>query len=132
MHPLLELGVAELDERGAAVQCSKVNDKDINRRRHSRWDHRGAQQILGYEGLTDPYGSHERGLRCGARHADALPEAWVHRAWIGGIVRRKHVMAPPENWDYAIPRRNTGVGGKTGTGQEVSAVQRRGGAGAGG
>ena len=103
-HPLLELGVAEPERRGAAVTLLKVNDKDISDAAiHARIIAR-SKQILGYEGLTHPDGSHERGLDV-ARYVNAFPGTpGDYRAWIGGIRAPEDVTALLDNLHYAYLR----------------------------
>jgi len=104
VHPLLELGVAEPERRGAAVTLLKVNDKDITDPAiHARIIAR-SKQILGYEGLTHPDGSHERGLDV-ARYVNAFPGTpGDYRAWIGGIRAPEDVTALLDNLHYAYLR----------------------------
>ena len=103
-HPMLELGVAEPERRGAAVTLLKIRDGDItDAALHGRIIAR-SKQILGYEGLTHPDGSHERGLDV-ARYVNAFPGTpGDYRAWIGGIRAPEDVTALLENLQYAYLR----------------------------
>ncbi len=103
-NPMIELGVAEPERRGAAVTLLKVNDPgitdpDIHARIIAR-----SKQILGYEGITHPNGEHEAGLDV-ARYVNAFPGTpGDYRAWIGGIRPQTDVVALLENLKYAYHR----------------------------
>lgn len=103
-HPLLELGVADPEKRGAAVTLLRVKDGDITDAAiHARIIAR-SKQILGYEGLTHPDGSHEAGLDV-ARYVNAFPGTpGDYRAWIGGIRAPEDVTALLDNLQYAYLR----------------------------
>ncbi|MGB8314901.1 MAG: NAD(P)-dependent oxidoreductase [Aestuariivirga sp.] len=103
-HPLLELGVAEAERRGAAVTLLKIKDADITDAAiHARIIAR-SKQVLAYEGVTHPDGSHEAGLDV-ARYVNAFPGTpGDYRAWIGGIRAPEDVTALLENLQYAYLR----------------------------
>ena len=103
-HPLLELGVGEAERRGAAVTLLKIRDADItDAALHARIIAR-SKQILAYEGVTHPDGSHEAGLDV-ARYVNAFPGTpGDYRAWIGGIRAPEDVSALLENLQYAYLR----------------------------
>ncbi len=103
-HPMLELGVTDPERRGAAVTLLKIRDADITDAvLHARIIAR-SKQILGYEGLTHPDGTHERGLDV-ARYVNAFPGTpGDYRAWIGGIRAPEDVTALLENLQYAYLR----------------------------
>ncbi len=103
-HPILELGVADAERRGAAVTLLKVNDPDVtDPGLHGRIIAR-SKQILGYEGLTHPNGDYEPGLDV-ARYVNAFPGTpGDYRAWIGGIRPDSDVTALLDNLRYAYHR----------------------------
>ena len=103
-HPLLELGVSDPERRGVAVTLLRVKDSDITDPAiHARIIAR-SKQILGYEGLTHPDGTHERGLDV-ARYVNAFPGTpGDYRAWIGGIRAPEDVTALLDNLHYAYLR----------------------------
>ena len=103
-HPLLELGVAEPERRGTAVTLLRVKDPDItNPAVHARIIAR-SKQILGYEGVTHPDGTHEAGLDV-VRYVNAFPGTpGDYRAWIGGIRAPEDVIALLDNLHYAYLR----------------------------
>ncbi len=103
-HPLLELGVAEPDRRGAAVTLLRVNDPDITDRAvHDRIIAR-SKQLLAYEGLTHPNGDREPGLDV-ARYVNAFPGTpGDYRAWMGGIRPVDDITALLDNLEYAYLR----------------------------
>ena len=100
----MKRGFLFAERRGAAVTLLKVNDKDITDAAiHARIIAR-SKQILGYEGLTHPDGSHERGLDV-ARYVNAFPGTpGDYRAWIGGIRETVDITALLENLQYAYLR----------------------------
>lgn len=104
VHPLLELGVTEVERRGAAVTLLKVNDPDItDPTMHERIIAR-SKQLMSYEGLTHPNGEHEPGLDV-ARYVNAFPgTAGDYRAWIGGIRPASDITAVLDNIQYAYDR----------------------------
>lgn len=101
---LLELSVTDAERRGAAVTLIKVRDPDIvDPALHARIIAR-SKQLVGYEGLTHPDGSHETGLDV-ARYVNAFPGTpGDFRAWIGGIRPTESVIALLENLQYAYRR----------------------------
>ena len=103
-HPLLELGVADPERRGIAVTLLRVRDADVTDPAiHARIIAR-SKQILGYEGLTHPDGTHEQGLDV-ARYVNAFPGTpGDYRAWIGGIRAPEDVTALLDNLHYAYLR----------------------------
>jgi lactate dehydrogenase-like 2-hydroxyacid dehydrogenase/phosphoserine aminotransferase len=103
-HPMLELGVSDPERRGVAVTLLRVNDAEITDPAiHARIIAR-SKQILGYEGLTHPDGTHERGLDV-ARYVNAFPGTpGDYRAWIGGIRAPEDVTALLDNLHYAYLR----------------------------
>ncbi|MCZ4281985.1 NAD(P)-dependent oxidoreductase [Kiloniella laminariae] len=103
-NPTLELGVADPDNRGAAVTLLKVTEGNTaDPELHARIIAR-SKQILGYEGLTHPNGEHEKGLDV-ARYVNAFPGTpGDYRAWIGGIRPAADVVALLENLEYAYHR----------------------------
>ena len=103
-HPLLELGVADPEKRGAAVTLLRINDVDVKDASiHARIIAR-SKQILGYEGTTHPDGTHEEGLDV-ARYVNAFPGTpGDYRAWIGGIRAPEDVIALLDNLHYAYLR----------------------------
>ncbi|MBA3447917.1 MAG: phosphoglycerate dehydrogenase, partial [Pseudaminobacter sp.] len=103
-NPILQLGVAEPDKRGAAVTLLRVSDAGISDPAlHARIIAR-SKQLLGYEGITHPNGEHERGLDV-ARYVNAFPGTpGDYRAWIGGIRAPEDVTALLDNLKYAYLR----------------------------
>lgn len=103
-HPLLELGVADVDRRGAAVTLLRVNDPDITDADvHNRIIGR-SKQVLAYEGVTHPNGEYEPGLDV-ARYVNAFPGTpGDYRAWIGGIRPVDDITALLDNIEYAYHR----------------------------
>jgi lactate dehydrogenase-like 2-hydroxyacid dehydrogenase/phosphoserine aminotransferase len=103
-HPLFELGVVDPEKRGAAVTLLRINDTDIKDPAiHARIIAR-SKQILGYEGMTHPDGTHEEGLDV-ARFVNAFPGTpGDYRAWIGGIRAPQDVIALLDNLYYAYLR----------------------------
>ncbi len=103
-HPMLELGVADPERRGIAVTLLRVKDPEItDPALHARIIAR-SKQILGYEGLTHPDGTHEPGLDV-ARYVNAFPGTpGDYRAWIGGIRAPEDVTALLDNLHYAYLR----------------------------
>ncbi|WFU12252.1 NAD(P)-dependent oxidoreductase (plasmid) [Rhizobium sp. CB3090] len=103
-NPLFSLVVSEEERRGAAVTLLKVNDGAISSSDlHARIIAR-SKQILGYEGITHPNGTHETGLDA-ARYVNAFPGTpGDYRAWIGGIREPSDITALLENLKYAYLR----------------------------
>ncbi len=103
-HPFFELGVADPEKRGAAVTLLRISDGDITDPAiHMRIIAR-SKQILGYEGMTHPDGTHEAGLDV-ARYVNAFPGTpGDYRAWIGGIRGPEDVIALLDNLHYAYLR----------------------------
>ena len=101
---LLELGVSEVERRGAAVTLLKVNDADItDADLHNKLIAR-SKQLLGYEGLTHPNGEFEPGLDV-ARYVNAFPGTpGDYRAWIGGMRQVEDITALLDNLKYAYLR----------------------------
>lgn len=101
---LLELGVTNPENRGAAVTLIKVKDKRItDAALHARIIAR-SKQLLSYEGVTHPNGRHEEGLDT-ARYINAFPGTpGDYRAWIGGIRPVEDVTALLDNLKYAYHR----------------------------
>ena len=101
---LLEMGVADVERRGAAVTLLKVNDPDItDADMHNRIIAR-SKQVLAYEGVTHPNGEHEPGLDV-ARYVNAFPGTpGDYRAWIGGIRPVDDITAVLDNVQYAYHR----------------------------
>ena len=101
---LLELGVSNPDNRGAAVTLIKVKDKRVTDPAiHARIIAR-SKQLLSYEGVTHPNGVHEQGLDT-ARYINAFPGTpGDYRAWIGGIRPVEDVTALLDNLTYAYHR----------------------------
>jgi phosphoserine aminotransferase len=97
-------GVPDPERRGAAVTLLKINDPDItNTDLHARIIAR-SKQLLGYEGLTHPDGTHEPGLDT-ARYVNAFPGTpGDYRAWIGGIRTSADITALLDNLSYAYLR----------------------------
>ena len=103
-NSLLEMGVADVERRGAAVTLLKVNDPDItDADMHNRIIAR-SKQVLAYEGVTHPNGEHEPGLDV-ARYVNAFPGTpGDYRAWIGGIRPVDDITALLDNIEYAYHR----------------------------
>jgi lactate dehydrogenase-like 2-hydroxyacid dehydrogenase/phosphoserine aminotransferase len=101
---LFELGVANPENRGAAVTLIKVTDPAItDTALHQRIIAR-SKQLLSYEGVTHPNGVHEQGLDV-ARYVNAFPgTAGDYRAWIGGIRPVEDITALLDNMTYAYHR----------------------------
>lgn len=101
---ILELGVSNPENRGAAVTLIKVRDSRITDPAiHARIIAR-SKQLLSYEGLTHPNGLHEEGLDT-ARYVNAFPGTpGDYRAWIGGIRPVEDVTALLDNLRYAYHR----------------------------
>ncbi|MEL7543607.1 MAG: NAD(P)-dependent oxidoreductase, partial [Pseudomonadota bacterium] len=101
---LLELGVSDEERRGAAVTLLRVADRDITDPAvHDRIIAR-SKQLLQYEGVTHPNGTHEPGLDT-ARYVNAFPGTpGDYRAWIGGIRPTEDIVALLENLRYAYHR----------------------------
>jgi lactate dehydrogenase-like 2-hydroxyacid dehydrogenase/phosphoserine aminotransferase len=101
---LLELGVTNPENRGAAVTLIKVKDTRItDAALHARIIAR-SKQLLSYEGVTHPNGLHEEGLDT-ARYINAFPGTpGDYRAWIGGIRPVEDVTALLDNLKYAYHR----------------------------
>jgi lactate dehydrogenase-like 2-hydroxyacid dehydrogenase/phosphoserine aminotransferase len=103
-NSLLEFGVTDASRRGAAVTLFKVNDPGIrDAELHGRIIAR-SKQLLAYDGVTHPDGTHETGLDV-ARYLNAFPGTpGDYRAWIGGIRDGADVVALLENVTYAYAR----------------------------
>ena len=101
---LLELGVTNPENRGAAVTLIKVNDPMVKDAAiHARIIAR-SKQLLSYEGITHPNGVHEQGLDA-ARYVNAFPGTpGDYRAWIGGIRPVEDITALLDNIKYAYHR----------------------------
>lgn len=103
-NPLLTLVVADEARRGAAVTLLQIQDgalssSDLHGRIIAR-----SKQLLGYEGITHPDGTHEPGLDA-ARYVNAFPGTpGDYRAWVGGIRDPEDVTALLENLQYAYLR----------------------------
>lgn len=108
-NPLFELGVSDVDKRGAAVTLLKVADPDTKDADvHARIIAK-SKQMLGYEGVTHVNGHHEKGLDV-ARYVNAFPGTpGDYRAWIGGIRPHTDVIALLENIKYAYHRAKIAV-----------------------
>lgn len=102
--PLFELGVANPENRGAAVTLIKVKDSAItDPALHQRIIAR-SKQLLSYDGITHPNGDHETGLDV-ARYVNAFPGTpGDYRAWIGGIRPVEDITALLDNLTYAYHR----------------------------
>ena len=103
-HPLFGLAVTDALRRGAAVTLLKVRDSDVtDQALHARIIQR-AKQLLAYDGITHPDGTHEPGLDV-ARYVNAFPGTpGDFRAWIGGIRPQTDIVALLENLLYAYHR----------------------------
>ncbi|MGH6855156.1 MAG: NAD(P)-dependent oxidoreductase, partial [Aestuariivirga sp.] len=103
-NPLFKLGVGNAENRGAAVTLLQVNDPDIaDAAIHARIVAR-SKQLLAYDGITHPNGTHEPGLDV-ARYINAFPGTpGDYRAWIGGIRPNEDISALFENLKYAWHR----------------------------
>ncbi|TGQ63583.1 MAG: phosphoglycerate dehydrogenase [Mesorhizobium sp.] len=101
---VLGLSVTDPERRGAAVTLLKVVDPALEGSGlHARIIAR-SKQLLGYEGITHPDGSHEAGLDV-ARYVNAFPGTpGDYRAWIGGVRAPEDVIALLENLQYAYLR----------------------------
>ena len=101
---LFELGVANPENRGAAVTLIKVKESAItDPALHQRIIAR-SKQLLSYEGITHPNGVHEQGLDV-ARYVNAFPGTpGDYRAWIGGIRPPEDITALLDNLTYAYHR----------------------------
>ena len=108
-NPLFELGVADVERRGAAVTLLKVKDADIaDPAIHARIIAR-SKQMLAYDGITHPNGEHERGLDV-ARYINAFPGTpGDYRAWIGGIRPIEDIFALLDNLKHAYHRAKIAV-----------------------
>ena len=103
-HPLIELGVGEVEYRGAAVTLLKVNDPDIDDPAVHADIIAKAKKLLSYDGLRHPNGEHEKGLDV-ARYVNAFPGTpGDFRAWIGGARTSDDIVALLENIAYAYHR----------------------------
>lgn len=100
-NELFEHGVTNPESRGSAVTLLKVKDPEIaDPAVHSDIIQK-AKQILSYEGITHPDGSHEPGLDA-ARYINAFPGTpGDFRAWIGGIRSEDEIKTFLENLKYA-------------------------------
>ncbi len=103
-NPILELGVIDPEQRGAAVTLLKINDPGItDAALHARILAR-SKQLLAYDGITHPNGEHEAGLDV-ARYVNAFPGTpGDYRAWIGGIRPVADIVALLDNLNYAYHR----------------------------
>lgn len=101
---LFELGVTKPENRGAAVTLIRVKDPAItDPSLHARIIAR-SKQLLSYEGITHPNGTHEEGLDV-ARYVNAFPGTpGDYRAWIGGIRPVEDITALLDNMKYAYHR----------------------------
>lgn len=98
-EPMFDLVVENPEKRGSAVTLLRVNDPDCADL-HDRILVR-AKQLLGYQGITHPDGTHEPGLNA-ALYVNAFPgKPGDFRAWIGGVRSRSDVHALLENLRYA-------------------------------
>ena len=100
----LELGVTDASRRGAAVTLLKIKDRSISDGAlHARIIAR-SKQLLAYDGITHPDGTHEKGLDV-ARYINAFPGTpGDYRAWIGGIREESDITGLLENIAYAYER----------------------------
>ena len=103
-NPLFSLVVGKEERRGAAVTLLKVEDDPVSSSDlHARIIAR-SKQLLGYEGITHPDGTHETGLDA-ARYVNAFPGTpGDYRAWVGGIREPADITALLENLKYAYLR----------------------------
>jgi lactate dehydrogenase-like 2-hydroxyacid dehydrogenase len=103
-HSLLSHAVSDRDRRGAAVTLLKINDNGVTDPTiHARIIAK-SKQLLGYEGLTHPNGSYEKGLDA-ARYVNAFPGTpGDYRAWVGGIRQPSDISALLDNLQYAYLR----------------------------
>ncbi|MET1254332.1 NAD(P)-dependent oxidoreductase [Aliikangiella maris] len=108
-NPLFELGVGDIEKRGAAVTLLKVNDPDITDAEiHAKIILR-SKQMLGYEGITHTNGCYEKGLDV-ARYVNAFPGTpGDYRAWIGGVRPHEDISALLDNIEYAYHRAKISV-----------------------
>ena len=103
-HVLFEHGVADKARRGAAVTLLRVKDPDITDPATHASIVAKTKQLLGYEGLTHPDGTHEPGLDV-ARYVNAFPGTpGDFRAWIGGARPVSDVVALLDNIEYCYLR----------------------------
>jgi phosphoserine aminotransferase len=103
-HPLFEHGVGDKARRGAAVTLLRVTDPDITDPAVHASIVSKTKQLLGYEGLTHPDGTHEPGLDV-ARYVNAFPGTpGDFRAWIGGARPVSDVVALLDNIEYCYLR----------------------------
>ena len=103
-HPQFQLGVSDVERRGAAVTLLRVADRDITDPAiHARIIAR-SKQLLAHDGITHPNGEHEAGLDV-ARYINAFPGTpGDYRAWIGGIRPVTDITALLGNLEYAYLR----------------------------
>jgi hypothetical protein len=96
--------VADKTRRGAAVTLLRAKDPDItDAGLHARIVAK-TKQLLGYEGLTHPDGTHEPGLDV-ARYVNAFPGTpGDFRAWIGGARPVSDIVALLDNIEYCYLR----------------------------
>ena len=108
-NPLLQLGVADPEHRGAAVTLIRVNDPDVkDADMHARIIAK-SKQLLAYDGITRPNGEHEQGLDV-ARYVNAFPGTpGDYRAWIGGIRDTADVVGLLDHLKYAYLRARLAV-----------------------
>ncbi|NRA87997.1 MAG: phosphoglycerate dehydrogenase [Rhizobiales bacterium] len=103
-NPLFELGVKHAPSRGTAVSLLKVVDSDITDPAMHQRIIAESKKLLGFDGLTHPNGSHEKGLDV-ARYVNAFPGTdGDYRAWIGGIRPANDIPSLLENLEYAYHR----------------------------
>jgi len=108
-HPLFEHGVADKSRRGAAVTLLRVKDADITDAAVHASLVAKTKQLLGYEGLTHPDGTHEPGLDV-ARYVNAFPGTpGDFRAWIGGARPTRDIVALLDNIEYCYLRAKVAV-----------------------
>ncbi|MEM7213946.1 MAG: NAD(P)-dependent oxidoreductase [Pseudomonadota bacterium] len=101
---LLDLGVEEVERRGAAVTLIKVTDPDVTDDALNAKLIARSKQLLGYEGLTHPNGDYEPGLDV-ARYVNTFPGTpGDYRAWIGGMRTVDDITALLENLKYCYLR----------------------------
>ncbi len=105
---LLELGVTDETRRGAAVTLLKLVDKDINEELRALAVIK-SKQLLGFEGITQISGEHEKGLDV-ARHVNAYPGTpGDYRAWIGATRDKSDIIALLDNIVYCYHRARIAV-----------------------
>lgn len=103
-HALFEHGVVDKARRGAAVTLLRVKDPDITDPAVHAGIVAKTKQLLGYEGLTHPDGTHEPGLDV-ARYVNAFPGTpGDFRAWIGGARPTSDIVALLDNIEYCYLR----------------------------